>query len=67
MRSGVRGREADLVVASVGGGECKTPGEAALLRDDAVVVIEYFLWDQLVFVLGLDAGRKDNLSRAAEG
>lgn len=41
--AGRRGREAQLVVARVGGREGEAPGRGALLGDHAVVVVEDFL------------------------
>jgi hypothetical protein len=41
-RAGRRG-EADLVVASIGGGECKAARSSAALRNDTMIVVEYFL------------------------
>jgi hypothetical protein len=45
------GREADLVVARVGGAECEAAGRGALLVDDAMVVVEDFLARGLVLII----------------
>ena len=39
----MRGREADFVLAAVGGAEGEAAARGAALRDDAVVVVEGFV------------------------
>ena len=41
------GGEADLVVARVGGAEGEAAGRGAFLGNDAMVVVEYFLWSSV--------------------